>query len=245
MIRRYKKILIIVVLIIVILYLGLSLYVSQVMTSPLSRHIDISPEVISSNFGDVEFAASDGVLLKGWLFKGSSEKLVIMVTGLLPNRVNTEYLAPMIMRELIAEGYNVLAYDTRAHGKSAGNRVGYGSVEGMDVVGAGSFAKSRGFESKNIAILADSTGAVSTLMVIDQIKDVGAIVLDTPATDFQRIVSNRLWVEKKVPPFFHPTIFFFNRIFFNIDIGKAKPVEKITLDLERKLLFLHAAKDET
>ena len=82
-------------------------------------------------------------------------------------------------------------------------------------------------------------------MVIDQIKDVGAIVLDTPATDFQRIVSNRLWVEKKVPPFFHPTIFFFNRIFFNIDIGKAKPVEKITLDLERKLLFLHAAKDET
>jgi len=245
MIRRYKKILIIVVLILAILYLGLSLYVSHVMTSPLSRHIDISPEVISNNFEDVEFTASDGVLLKGWLFKSSSEKLVIMVTGLLPNRVNTEYLAPMIMRELIAEGYNVLAYDTRAHGKSAGNRVGYGSVEGMDVVGAGSFAKSRGFESKNISILADSTGAVSTLMVIDQIKDVGAIVLDTPATDFQRIVSNRLWVEKKVPPFFHPTIFFFNRIFFNIDIGKAKPVEKITLDLERKLLFLHAAKDET
>jgi len=149
MTRRYKKILIIVVLIIAILYLGLSLYVSHVMTSPLSRHIDISPEVISNNFEDVGFAASDGITLKGWFFKGSSDRLVIMVTGLLPNRVNTEYLGPVIMLELIREGYAVLAYDTRAHGQSAGNRVGYGSVEGRDVVGAVNFAKIRGFEGKN------------------------------------------------------------------------------------------------
>jgi len=239
MTRRYKKILIIVVLIIAILYLGLSLYVSHVMTSPLSRHIDISPEVISNNFEDVGFAASDGITLKGWFFKGSSDRLVIMVTGLLPNRVNTEYLGPVIMLELIREGYAVLAYDTRAHGQSAGNRVGYGSVEGRDVVGAVNFA------GKNIAIIADSTGAISTLLVIDEIKDVGAIVLDTPAADFQKIVSNRLWVEKKIPPFFHPAIFFFNKIFFDVDIGKAKPIEKIALDPERKLLFLHGAKDET
>ena len=245
MTRRYKKILIIVVLIIAILYLGLSLYVSHVMTSPLSRHIDISPEVISNNFEDVGFAASDGITLKGWFFKGSSDRLVIMVTGLLPNRVNTEYLGPVIMLELIREGYAVLAYDTRAHGQSAGNRVGYGSVEGRDVVGAVNFAKIRGFEGKNIAIIADSTGAISTLLVIDEIKDVGAIVLDTPAADFQKIVSNRLWVEKKIPPFFHPAIFFFNKIFFDVDIGKAKPIEKIALDPERKLLFLHGAKDET
>ncbi|OGY30585.1 MAG: hypothetical protein A3A57_02250 [Candidatus Woykebacteria bacterium RIFCSPLOWO2_01_FULL_41_12] len=245
MTRRYKKILIIVVLIIAILYLGLSLYVSHVMTSPLSRHIDISPEVISNNFEDVGFAASDGITLKGWFFKGSSDRLVIMVTGLLPNRVNTEYLGPVIMLELIRGGYAVLAYDTRAHGQSAGNRVGYGSVEGRDVVGAVNFAKIRGFEGKNIAIIADSTGAISTLLVIDEIKDVGAIVLDTPAADFQKIVSNRLWVEKKIPPFFHPAIFFFNKIFFDVDIGKAKPIEKIALDPERKLLFLHGAKDET
>ena len=30
-----------------------------------------------------------------------------------------------------------------------------------------------------------------------------------------------------------------------MDIGKAKPIEKIALDPERKLLFLHGAKDET
>jgi len=239
------KIFLIIFIIAALFYFGLSFYVANAMTSPMARHIEISPEVISKNYEDVNFQASDGVNLKGWLFHSSGKKLIIMVGGLLPNRANVEYLTPMIAKELIEANYNILLYDTRAHGLSEGDRVGYGSVEGNDVVGAVRFTKAKGFEPKNIGIIADSTGAISTLMVIDQLKDVGAIVLDTPAADFQKIVSNRLWVEKKIPPFFHPTIFFFNRVFFNIDIGTAKPIERVGLDPERKFLFLHAAKDET
>lgn len=239
------KIFLVILIIAVLFYFGLSLYVANAMTSPLAKRLEISPEVISKNYEEVFFKAVDGVGLKGWLFPSSGKNLIIMVGGLLPNRANVEYLAPMIAKELIEANYSILLYDTRAHGLSEGDRVGYGSVEGNDVVGAVAFAETRGFGPKNIGIIADSTGAISTLMVIDQIKDVGAIVLDTPAADFQKIVSNRLWVEKKIPPFFHPTIFFFNRVFFNVAIGKVKPIERIGLDPERKFLFLHAAKDET
>ena len=229
----------------VVFYFGISLYVAHAMTSPLAPRLEISPQVISKNYEDVSFQATDGVHLKGWLFRSNSKNLVIMVAGLLPNRTNVEYLAPMIAKELADRDYSVLMYDTRAHGLSAGERVGFGSVEGRDVLGAVEFAKRSGFAAENIGIVADSTGAISTLMVIDQLTDVGAIVIDSTATSFQPIISDRLWKEKRVPPFFHPTIFFFDKIFFGVDLSTIRPIEKVKLVPDRKFLFLHGAKDET
>lgn len=244
--KHWKMILPIIILaLLVIFYFGFSYYVASVMTSPLSLRIDTSATVISPNFENIEFNASDGVNLKGWLFPGTNNKVIIMVTGLIANRVNTEYLGPLIAQELIAKGYNVITYDTRAHGLSDGKRVGYGSVEGNDVVGAVNFAKSRGFEPKNIGIIGDSTGAISTLMVIDKLKDVGAIVLDSAATAFAPVISDRLWKEKGVPTFFDPAIFFFDKVFLGVDINSIRPIDKITLDPNRKYLFLHGALDQT
>ena len=235
----------IVFVLLLISYFAFSLYVANAMTAPLAPRIDTSAKVVSENFEDVSFDSTDGLELKGWLFTSSSNKLVIMVTGLLPNRVNTEYLGPMIGKELVERGYNLLLYDTRAHGQSAGERVGYGSVEGNDVVGAVQFAKSRGFEPENIGIIADSTGAISTLMVIDQLKEVRAVVLDSTATEFQPIISETLGREKKIPPFFHPAIFFFDKVVFGVDLSVIRPIEKIKLVPERNFLFLHGALDET
>ena len=194
------KIFLIIFIIAALFYFGLSLYVANAMTSPLARRIEISPEIISKNYEEVSFNATDGIGLKGWLFHNDSKNLIIMLGGLLPNRANVEYLAPMIAKELIDRNYSILLYDTRAHGLSEGGRVGYGSVEGNDVVGAVRFAQAKGFEPKNIGIIADSTGAISTLMVIDQLKEVGPIVLDSTATQFKPLISDRLWKEKLIPP---------------------------------------------
>lgn len=215
------------------------------MTAPLSPRIDTSATVISPNFENIEFFSSDNVKLKGWFFTSSSNKAIILVTGLVANRANTEYLGPLIARELVEKGYNLVMYDTRAHGLSGGKRVGYGSVEGNDIVGAVNFTKSLGFEPKNIGIIGDSTGAISALMVIDKLKDVGAVVLDSPAATFAPVISDRLWKEKGVPTFFDPAIFFFDKIAFGVDINSIRPIDKISLDPNRKYLFLHGALDKT
>ena len=242
---NWKLIVLIVFVFLVIVYFGFSFYVADAMTAPLSPRIDTSATVISPNYENIDFSASDGVNLKGWFFPSTNNKVIIMVTGLVANRVNTEYLGPLIAQELIAKGYNIIMYDTRAHGLSGGKRVGYGSVEGNDVVGAVNYAKSRGYEAKNIGIIGDSTGAISTLMVIDKLKDVGAIVLDSPATAFAPVISDRLWKEKGVPTFFYPAIFFFDKVAFGVDINSIRPIDKIGLDPNRKFLFLHGALDET
>lgn len=234
-----------VIVIIMVIYLGFSLFVANSLTSPLSVRIDTSAKVISEDFENIQFKASDGLELKGWFFPSYSDKVIVFVTGLIANRINTEYLGPMIARELIEDGYNVLMYDTRAHGESGGKRVGFGSKEGNDVVGAIKFIETKGFDPKSIGIIADSTGAISTLMVIDQLKDIGAIVLDSTATKFQPVIGDRLWKEKHVPPFFDPAIFFFTKDLFGVDLASVRPIDKISLDPNRKFLFLHGALDKT
>ncbi len=242
---RFKKTLLICLSLVILLYLAFCILVSHLMTSRLAPNLDITPNFISNQWKSVEFKSSDNIQLRGWFFESTSDKVIIMVPGLMANRTNSEYMGSIIARELIALGYNVLLYDTRAHGKSDGDRVGYGSVEGNDVIGAVRFLNEISFESKNIGIIADSTGATSTLMVLDKLKQVGAIIVDTPAANFEPIVSNGLWKEKLVPKLFHPSIFFFNKFLFGVDLSRIKPIEKISLDSNRKLLFLHGRLDKT
>ena len=243
--KRSYKIVFGFIVVIILIYFGFSLFVANEMTKQMAPNIESSPTTVSDNYEDVQFKSRDGLTLKGWLFNYDSGKLVIMVAGLTQNRVNNDYKATSIARDFLGEGYNVMMYDSRAHGESEGKRTSYGRFEGNDVLGAVDFAKKRGFEPKNIVILADSTGGVSTLMVVDQLKDVGALIIDSANTNFKPIIINRLWVEKKVPPFFSPGIFFFTDTVFSLKIGEVKPIEKLPSVTERKLLYLHGALDET
>ncbi len=241
---QYKVILALLTFLILI-YFGFSLYVAHEMTKRMAPRLDVSPTLVSENYEDVEFKSADGLTLKGWWFKSNSDKLVVMVAGLLPNRINADYYAVLIAKDLVNEGYNVLMYDSRAHGKSEGSRVSYGRFEGDDILGAVSFYKEQGFKPEKIAIISVSTGAISTLMVVDQLREVGALIIDSAATNFKPIIIDRLWKEKKVPPFFSPCIFFFTDKVFGLKIGEVRPIEKLQLVPERKFLFLHGKLDET
>lgn len=243
--KRSHKIILGLIVLLLIVYFGFSLLVANEMTKRMAPRLDVSPTMVSENYEDIEFKSTDGLTIKGWLFKADSDKLVVMVAGLLPNRINTDYYAMWIAKDLVEEGYNVIMYDPRAHGKSEGNRVSYGRFEGNDILGAVELAKERGLKPENIAILADSTGAISTLMIVDQLNNVGALIIDSATTDFKPIIIDRLWVEKKVPPFFAPGIFSFTDKVFGLDVSGIKPIEKLSLVPERKFLFLHGRLDET
>ena len=104
-------------------------------------------------------------------------------------------------------------------------------------------AKEIGFKPEDTAIIADSLGAISTLMVIDQLKGIKAIIIDTPGADIKEVVSHVLLTERGVPTITHPAIFFFAKNLFGLDINKIKPINKIKLVPERRFLFLHAKDD--
>ncbi len=233
--------LILFILVVVIPYLG-----AGVMTYRTSNGLDASPSLISNNYDNVEFKSTDGIKLAGTLFKKpGSDKLVIMVTGVKPNRFDEFFMTPMIAIGLLDHDYNVLMYDTRAHGLSDGDRVEYGSVSGKDIVGAVDFAKTKGFEPKNIGVIGNSTGAVEIVNVNGQLKDVGALILDSSTDNFTNVLKTQISREGNIPSFFAPAIFFFSQLRFGIDLANIVPINHVKDDPNRAYLFLQGNDDDT
>jgi pimeloyl-ACP methyl ester carboxylesterase len=76
--------------------------------------------------------AGYGVELKGWLFPASAPSrgvTVVYLHGVADNRASGVWIA----ERLVGSGYDVLAYDGRAHGDSGGDACTYGYYEKRDL----------------------------------------------------------------------------------------------------------------
>ena len=76
-------------------------------------------------FEGVEFEGV-GVKLKGWWFRGAGKRgTVVVLHGAADNRGSAVGMAD----HLLARGFKVVAYDSRAHGESEGDACTYGFYE--------------------------------------------------------------------------------------------------------------------
>jgi alpha-beta hydrolase superfamily lysophospholipase len=102
-------------------------------------------QLLSFQFDRVEFRASDGTRLVGWWIPAQAAatraernsstwgtQTVLVCHGLAASKSNELVLA----RRLVPAGFNVLLFDFRAHGESAGQLATYGALEKSDVLGA-------------------------------------------------------------------------------------------------------------
>jgi fermentation-respiration switch protein FrsA (DUF1100 family) len=87
------------------------------------------------SFERIAFSATDGMHISGWWIPasgGASSQTVVLCPGQSGGKAMQLFLA----RRLIPAGYNVLVFDFRAHGESAGQITSYGDLERRDVLGA-------------------------------------------------------------------------------------------------------------
>ena len=75
----------------------------------------------------VEFGG-EGVKLKGWWFRGGKRGTVVYLHGVADNRGSAVGIAD----HFLARGFEVIAYDSRAHGESEGDACTYGFYEKAD-----------------------------------------------------------------------------------------------------------------
>lgn len=154
--------------------------IANMMVKPFQSPLFDSPENYALDFEQVDFAAEDGVTLRGWLIKGNTDKVIIQShfgvqcnragycpegKGMIkPWKKDISFLRQA--KHLNDQGYTVLMYDFRGHGESdIGTTpwVSWGPEEAKDVIAAVDYISNHpDYSSANIGLLSICMGAAST-----------------------------------------------------------------------------------
>lgn len=121
---------------VVLFGVGLPYLLAAVLTYRPKAAEDQTPKTLFNwSFEHVTFPATDGMRIAGWWIparEGTSSQTVIFCPGQGGGKATQLFLTS----RLVPDGYNVLAFDFRAHGESAGQITSYGDLERRDVLGA-------------------------------------------------------------------------------------------------------------
>jgi len=165
---------------------GLSVFFAYQFTGPQRRAVRELPQDFGFVVEDVEFAATDGVELRGWFVPcPGARRGVVLLHG------NGSTRAQMIARAklLRAHGWAVLLYDARGHGRSGGELVSVGLLEGRDLAGAIAFMKARGV--MELGCIGVSQGGATIALAAPLPAEVRWVVIESVYPDIVTALDRR------------------------------------------------------
>jgi pimeloyl-ACP methyl ester carboxylesterase len=188
--HRPIKIIAMVLALILTIYTGFSVLGAAASMQIPRLLVEGSPASTGLNYQDVSFISRiDRVTLKGWFIPGDGDSALIIVHGGFQPRVDPTIDTLSLTHDLVAKGYNILLFDLRGRGESAGKGLSLSNMD-KDIGGAVDFLKNLGFPAHKIGILGYCSGAAGVCMFASQ-ELVGAIVLDGCFTSVWDMVSNQ------------------------------------------------------
>jgi len=132
---------------------------------------------------DVSFR-SDGLLLKGWFFRAREPRrgLIVYLHGVADNRSS----AVGVARRFVPKGYDMLAYDSRAHGESEGEDCTYGFYEKRDLARALDAVSADG-----AVLFGSSLGAAVALQAAPEDPRVRGVIAQSSFSDLETVARER------------------------------------------------------
>jgi uncharacterized protein len=176
----------IVIIVLTLIYLLLGYFIAGTIIHLNRQPVPKNPGDYGLAYENIEFKASDGVNIKGWLIPGSLKKLIVLthVGGLTKygSTVSYKNLTKLYNKEiefiktaehLHKEGYWVLMFDFRNHGESGADPhngiAGVGLKEYQDVVAALNYIKSRNdLNTSPVGFVSFCMGANSTIIAMSK-----------------------------------------------------------------------------
>ena len=239
------KIIIIIIIVVVILlaYLGTSAYFAAIVMKIPRISLDDSPASVGLNYEDVSFPSrADNITLSGWYIPGGGENTIIMVSGSVQNRIESDIGVLKMSRDLVGRGFNILLFDLRGRGESEGKGLMMTHAD-RDIGGAVDYIKSRNASAENIGIIGFSTGAASALIFAGQ-ENI-AVVSDSCFADVSEMLVRVGVKERGLPEslvqFFKPGVFLMARIIYGYK--RVDPVD-IVAEASCPILFIHGEADD-
>ncbi|MEX0609565.1 MAG: alpha/beta hydrolase [Balneolaceae bacterium] len=183
----------------------------------------------------------DGLKLHGCYIEQdpNSDKVMILLHGY-------TRAFPMSMQFwdiYLKQGFNLLAIDQRAHGKSEGTYTSYGYYEKHDIDCWVQWVVSNEGPHALIGMHGISLGAGTSLEYLHINKYVKFVVADSPFSNLQELIRYQIKNIYKAPVFiFYHTIHFFVRLFARFRFDDVCPIEAVAKS-EVPILFIHGSRD--
>jgi pimeloyl-ACP methyl ester carboxylesterase len=135
-------------------------------------------------YADVTFAGEGGVALHGWRFpaQGPRRGTLVYLHGIGDNRAGGVGIA----KRFAPKGWDVLAYDGRAHGASGGAFCTYGALERRDLVRALDAA-----QADRVVLLGSSLGAAVALQAAPFDPRIRGAIAQSPFSSLREIARDR------------------------------------------------------
>lgn len=236
------KIIVTVIASIMALYVGLSVLGAAASMRIPRLPLNDSPDSAGLVYQDVSFISRiDSIRLKGWLLPASRESVLVIVHGGYQNRVDHTIGTLDLAYDLVQKGYNLLLFDLRGRGESAG--VGYSlSNFERDIGGAVDYLKSIGYQAEKIGIIGYCSGAVGACIFASR-EIIGGLVLDGCFISVQAMFNNQAssrGIPRLFVDIFLPGVQLAARLFYG-----HQPVNPIDVVGEVKcpILFIHEEED--
>ena len=230
-----------------VLVLGVSAYVGWNLTHPPKKALQTTPAAVGLSYEPVSFVSrQDGLVLQGWLLTSPENRLTVICShGYRQNREQADVPLMPLAKVLVEHGMNVLLFDYRNSGESAGQMTSVGQYEVRDLLGAVDYVHSHQELNPKVALLGFSMGAATAILAGAEEPTVAAVVADAPFADLTRYLEANFSVWTGLPTVpFNRTILAVTPIVTGLQPEKVSPVQVVSKFDGRPLLLIHGEADD-
>lgn len=160
--------------------------VSGSLIIPMRVPVVGGPSIAYESFS---VTTSDGIALDGWQFSpvGPPRGVLVFVHG---KDINRQHFVGAAER-FVKQGYAVVAYDQRAHGRSTGEFITYGAKETKDLSLVLDVALAKWGRTLPVAVIGESLGAAVVLQTAADDPRISLVVAGAPFADLQTVVNDK------------------------------------------------------
>ncbi|KAA8783027.1 alpha/beta hydrolase [Paenibacillus amylolyticus] len=254
-IKKHKKLLwsltIALVLILTVVFFISYKVVDILLHHPRDTDVSYELNMDKTPYEVVEFKSlkSDNTI-RGTFFPANissgkaSNKTLIVVHGYTSNRL-VKGRTPKLAEHFIPKGYNILAFDLSAQGKSDGEMITLGLREKYDLLAAVDYLKSRGQAGEHIGVIGFSMGAATSLLATSESDDIEAVVADSPFRNAGLFLREGLPVFSGLPAFpFGYTSTWMANWAFDIDLDSVSPMDAVKKMQNKPVMLIHGTGDQ-
>ena len=213
---------------------------SLILHPPRMSALSVFPEHFGLPYERVSFPTQDGLELKGWFVpsRTGDTRTVLMCHGWGDNK--GELLAETYFLNS-AGGFNLFYFDHRSHGESGGEFTTIGCLEVLDFRAAMAYLRQHRPQClSRLGVFGLSMGAAVAAMAAHECREIKAVALESPFTDYRQVVRRWSWNHLRVPyfPLMMAALWMLRRRVGRDDVDTYSPVRFVSRLAPRPVLVI-------